>query len=76
MEFIEASRSELPWAKRCVDLTPVMWYQATDEVKTALLKAIKSGDVWLNKIKYTAKRKEFMGMFAWRYFSEVEELVY
>ena len=61
LDFIKASRSELPWAKRCVDLTPVMWYQATDEVKTALLKAIKSGDFWLNKIKYTAKKERIYG---------------
>lgn len=61
LEFIEADRSELPWAKRCVDLNPVMWYQASEEVKDALLIAIKSGDVWLNKIKYNGKFERIYG---------------
>ena len=61
LEFIEADRSELPWAKRCVDLTPIMWYEASQEVKDALLLAIKSGDVWLNKIKYTGKLERIYG---------------
>tara|TARA_R100001463_G_scaffold60012_3_gene112344 strand:+ start:3008 stop:4390 length:1383 start_codon:yes stop_codon:yes gene_type:complete len=61
LEFIEADRSELPWAKRCVDLTPIMWYEASQEVKDALLLAIKSGDVWLNKIKYTGKMERIYG---------------
>jgi hypothetical protein len=50
LEFINADRASLPWIKRCVDLTPEMW-EATP-YKEELLYRIKSGDIWLNKIKY------------------------
>ena len=51
LEFITASRSELPWVKRCVNITPDWWAEATDEVKEALLTGIKKGDIWLNKVR-------------------------
>jgi hypothetical protein len=51
LEFITASRYELPWVKRCVDINPYWWSLATDEVKAALLDGIRKGDVWLNKTK-------------------------
>ncbi|RPG50281.1 MAG: ribonucleotide reductase, partial [Gammaproteobacteria bacterium TMED104] len=50
LEFITTPRSELPWVKRCVDLTPKMWKDTP--YKKELLEGIKSGDIWLNKIKY------------------------
>ena len=50
LEFINADRATLPWLKRCVDLTAEMW-EATP-YKEELLYAIKSGDIWLNKIKF------------------------
>ena len=52
VEFITANRSELPWVKRCVDIDDDMWKFATQTTKDALLYGIKSGDVWLNKIRY------------------------
>jgi len=52
LEFVTASRDELPWVKRCVDLTPQRWTTARGEVKTAIIDGIKRGDIWLNKIKY------------------------
>jgi hypothetical protein len=51
LEFITASRSELPWVKRCVNINDHWWEQATSEVKTALLDGIRKGDIWLNKTK-------------------------
>ena len=52
LEFITASRSDLPWVKRCVNITED-WWQATDEeTKGALLTGIKKGDIWLNKVRY------------------------
>ncbi len=51
LEFIETPRSELPWAKRCVNLSQVMWDMATPKVKEALLKGIARGDIWLAKIR-------------------------
>lgn len=50
LEFVQASRQELPWVKRCVNITEE-WWQACS-FKEELLYAIKSGDVWLNKVKY------------------------
>ena len=52
VEFITANRSELPWVNRCVDIDEDMWKFATQTTKDALLYGIKSGDVWLNKIRY------------------------
>ena len=52
VDFITASRSELPWVKRCVDIDEDMWKFATQTTKDALIYGIKSGDVWLNKIRY------------------------
>jgi len=52
LEFINVSRAELPWVKRCVDITPLWWHRASDEIKEALLKKIQSGDIWLNKVKF------------------------
>ena len=52
LEFITTPRQELPWVKRCVDLTPEMWHEAGEGLRESLLHGIKSGDIWLNKIKY------------------------
>ena len=52
LEFIETPRHELPWAKRCVNLTKEDWNQATDETKDAIIKGIARGDIWLAKIRY------------------------
>ena len=51
LEFVNCPRHELPWAKRCVNLDHAMWAQADDEVKSAILKGISRGDIWLAKIK-------------------------
>ncbi len=52
LEFITTPRAELPWVKRCVDIDPGWWQSCNNQVKDALLYGIKSGDIWLNKIKY------------------------
>ena len=51
LEFVETPRSQLPWAKRCVNLTAMMWEGAADEVKEAILAGIARGDIWLAKIR-------------------------
>lgn len=51
LEFITASRADLPWVKRCVNINPHWWNAASQEVKTALLDGIRKGDIWLNKTK-------------------------
>tara|TARA_R110002020_G_scaffold274675_5_gene489864 strand:- start:19 stop:1458 length:1440 start_codon:yes stop_codon:yes gene_type:complete len=52
IEFVECPRSELPWAKRCVNLTDIMWKAASTEVKEAILAGIARGDIWLAKIRH------------------------
>ena len=61
VEFITASRSELPWVKRCVNITEDSWQAASEETKKALLFGIKSGDIWLNKIKYDNEGNRIRG---------------
>ena len=48
-------RNEIPWAKRCINLSPVMWDMANPDVKEAILKGIARGDIWLAKIKRDQK---------------------
>jgi hypothetical protein len=52
LDFVQVSREELPWVKRCVDLTPEWWSNAEVGTKEAILRGIARGDIWLNKIKY------------------------
>ena len=52
LDFVLAERHELPWVKRCVDLTPELWSDSQPSTKEAILRGIARGDIWLNKIKY------------------------
>ncbi len=52
LEFVRTPRAELPWCKRCVNLDTEKWFAATDETREAILHGIKSGDIWLAKIKF------------------------
>lgn len=49
-EFINAPRSELPWVKRCINVTDMWWFDCPFQEE--LLEGIKRGDIWLNKVKY------------------------
>ena len=51
LEFVNCSRQELPWAKRCVNVTKDWWDWASDEVKEAILQGIARGDIWLAKVR-------------------------
>ena len=57
LEFVTMPRHDIPWAKRCVNLTQEMWNDATTEVKDEILKGIARGDIWLAKIRYDQHRK-------------------
>jgi hypothetical protein len=59
LEFIQAPRQELPWVKRCINITR-KWWEAC-EFKEELLYGIKSGDIWLNKVKYDSKGERIRG---------------
>jgi len=61
LEFINAPREELSWVKRCVDIDQGKWEDTSDQVKDALLYGIKSGDIWLNKIKYDDNGERIYG---------------
>jgi len=58
-EFIIANRSELPWVKRCINITEEWWKDCT--FKEELLYGIKSGDIWLNKVKYDNEGNRIRG---------------
>ena len=55
LEFVNMPRHEIPWAKRCINLSPVMWDMTTPAIKEAILKGIARGDIWLAKIKRDQK---------------------
>ena len=59
LEFIQTPRHELPWAKRCINITDE-WWQACS-FKEELLNGIKSGDIWLNKVKYDRNGNRIRG---------------
>ena len=50
LEFIQTPRHELPWVKRCINLTEESWHEFPH--KEELLQGIRKGDIWLNKIRY------------------------
>jgi len=59
LEFIETPRHELPWVKRCINITEGWWRSCT--FKEQLLQSIKAGDVWLNKVKYDNEGNRIRG---------------
>ena len=52
IDFVQVKREELPWVKRCVDLTSELWTNSEARVKEAIIRGIARGDIWLSKIKY------------------------
>ena len=61
IDFITTPRSELPWIKRCVNLDVQKWENTDSLTREALIYGIKSGDIWLNKIKYDREGKRIYG---------------
>jgi hypothetical protein len=55
IDFIKASRTELPWAKRCLNVDEHFLDNASEELLEETLKGIASGDIWLNKIRYNER---------------------
>ena len=51
-EFVDASRQELPWVKKCLDVTPEIWNETPLPLRAKILRGIQSGDIWLSKIKH------------------------
>jgi len=61
IEFIKATRQELPWVKRCLDVDDKFLENSSQELIDELLKGIARGDIWLNKIKYNPKGERIYG---------------
>jgi hypothetical protein len=61
VEFIETPRDQLPWAKRCVDISQEWWDELDTEMRSKLLIGMKRGDIWLNKIKYDNEGQRIFG---------------
>jgi len=59
LDFISTPRAELPWVKRCINITEEWWQDCT--FKEELLHGIKSGDIWLNKVKYDNEGNRIRG---------------
>jgi hypothetical protein len=60
-EFITTPRNVLPWVKRCVDINEE-WWQALDvDIRVKLIDSMRSGDVWLNKVKYDNEGQRIYG---------------
>ena len=55
IKFIQASRSDLAWVKRCLNVDAGFLTSAPPELIEATLEGIKKGDIWLNKIRYNAE---------------------
>lgn len=59
LEFITTPRAQLPWVKRCINITPDWWEECT--FKEELLQAIKAGDIWLNKVRHDEQGNRIRG---------------
>jgi hypothetical protein len=55
IDFIQASRQELPWVKRSLTVDDDFLEKASDALIDALLKGISSGDMWLTKKRFDNK---------------------
>ena len=60
-EFVDATRQELPWVKKCIDVTREWWDELTEPLQQKILKAIQAGDIWLNKVKYNQRGERIFG---------------
>jgi hypothetical protein len=61
IEFITASRSDLAWVKRCLNVDSNFLSNASEELIKATLDGIKKGDIWLNKIRYDSEGNRIYG---------------
>ena len=59
--FLQASRKELPWVKRCINVDDNFLKNSSKEFIAELLKGIGTGDIWLNKIRFNDDGKRIRG---------------
>jgi len=60
-EFITTPRNQLPWVKRCVDITEEWWENLDYLSRQKLINGMKAGDIWLNKVKYDNEGQRIYG---------------
>jgi len=60
-EFITIPREQMPWVKRCVNITQEWWDDLDAIKREKLLTSIKKGDVWLNKVRYDQEGNRIRG---------------
>ena len=51
-QFCEMSRAELPWAKRCINLSDLWWHNLEPDVQDLICSGIAAGDLWLAKPRW------------------------
>ena len=61
LDYVNCPRHEIAWIKRCIDLDTEKWNSIGSDVKDAILYGIKSGDIWLNKIRYNENGERIYG---------------
>jgi hypothetical protein len=61
IDFITASRSDLAWVKRCLNVDSNFLDAADPKLIDATIEGIKKGDIWLNKIRYDSNGKRIYG---------------
>ena len=60
-EFVDASRAELPWVKKCIDVTREWWDELSEPLQAKILRGIQAGDLWLNKAEYNTRGERIYG---------------
>ena len=61
LSFLQASRKELPWVKRCINVDDDFLKNSSKEFIAELLKGIGTGDIWLNKIRFNDDGERIRG---------------
>jgi hypothetical protein len=61
IDFVNASRAELPWAKRCLNVDQHFLDKASPKLIAVCLKAISNGDLWLTKMRTDKKGARIYG---------------
>ena len=61
IDFIRASRTDLAWVKRCLNVDGNFLDAADPKLIEATLDGIKKGDIWLNKIRYDQNGNRIYG---------------
>ena len=60
-EFVDATRRDLPWVKKCIDVTREWWDELSKPLQEKIFKAIQAGDIWLNKVAYDQNGERVFG---------------